>query len=289
MRTKKNSCSGLMDRVLNQLIQLQELNFVLSEQRTLVPQIRLTDLESSIRALMANLPQEIATLYRRLQQRYQAAVVPEANGTCSGCGMSLPTSLAAEIQSGKGIQQCPNCRRILYHVEGAPRQLRRYLERTGRPRAGVARFSSQGLMLPHIEGEDRDRALSELIQLMAAKGFVENPESLLAATLRRESLMSTALEHGLAFPHVRGVEGAGLTFSLGLKKKGLKFDHSKSRLTRILFFIVIPSAASVFYLQLISGLIETFREDSARKRLLACKTSEEMWTTLSALTQKTIP
>lgn len=278
-----------MDRFLNQLIQLQELNFVLSEQRTLVPKNRLADLESSIRALIGNLPQDIATLYRRLQERHQAAVVPEANGTCSGCGISLPTSLAGEIRSGKGIQQCPNCRRILYHLEGAPKQLRRRLERTGRPRAGVARFSSKELMLPRIEAEDRDDAISALIQLMAAKGFVENPESLLGATLQRESIISTALEHGLAFPHVRGVEGGGLTFSLGLKKKGLKFDRSKGRLTRIIFFIVIPSAASVFYLQLLSGLIEAFREDSARKELLACKTPEEMWTTLNTLTEKTIP
>ena len=176
----------------------------------------------------------------------------------------------------------------MYHLEGAPRQMRRHLERTGRPRAGIARFSFQGLMLPCIVAEKRDDAISELIQLMAAQGFVENPGSLLEATLRRESIISTALEHGLAFPHVRGVEGAGLTFSIGLKKKGLKFDHSKGRLTRIIFFIVIPSAASVFYLQLLSGLIETFREDSARKKLLACKSSEEMWTTLNTLTQKTI-
>lgn len=278
-----------MDRILNQLIQLQELNFVLSEQRTLVPKSRLTDLENSIKALIANLPQEIATLYRGLQERSQAAVVPEANGTCSGCGISLPTSLASEIRTGKGIRQCPNCKRILYHFEGAPRQLKRRLERTEMPRVGVARFSSRELMLPRIEAEDRDNAIAELIQLMATKGFVENAESLLTAALRRESIISTSLEHGLSFPHVRGVEGGALTLSLGLKKQGLKFDRSKGRLTRIIFFIVIPSAASVFYLQIISGLIETFWEDSARKKLLACKTSKEMWTALNTLTQKTIP
>ncbi|MFQ5843130.1 MAG: PTS sugar transporter subunit IIA, partial [Thermodesulfobacteriota bacterium] len=203
--------------------------------------------------------------------------------------ISLPTSLAAEIRTGKGIQQCPNCRRVLYHLEGAPRQLRSRLDKTGRPKVGVARFSSRELMLPRIEVEGRDDAISGLIQLMAAKGFVENPENLLAAALRRESIISTALEHGLAFPHVRGVEGGGLTFSLGLKKQGLRFDRSKTRLTRIIFFIVIPSAASVFYLQLLSGLIEAFREDSARKKLLACKTSDEMWATLNTLTGKTIP
>lgn len=278
-----------MDRILKQLIQLQELHFTLLEQRTLVPKGQLVDLENSIRTLMEELPPKIATLYQTLQERHLAAVVPEAKGTCSACGISLPTSLTAEVIAKKGIRQCPNCMRILYPFEGAPRQLKRDLKETGKPRAGIARFSSAELMLSRIEAEDRDDAISELIQLMAEKEFVENPEGLLAAALRREAIVSTALDHGLAFPHVRGIEGGGLTFSLGLKKRGFRFDPSQVRLTRIVFFIVIPSAVSVFYLQVLSGLIETFREVSARKQLLACETSAEMWTTLKALTLKTIP
>jgi mannitol/fructose-specific phosphotransferase system IIA component (Ntr-type) len=144
-------------------------------------------------------------------------------------------------------------------------------------------------MLPRIEAGNRDDAISELIQLMALKEFVENPEDLLAAALRREAIVSTALDHGLAFPHVRGIESGGLTFSLGLKKRGFKFDPYAGRLTRIVFFIVVPSATSVFYLQVLSGLIEALREDSARKKLLACETPEQMWTALKGLTQKTIP
>jgi hypothetical protein len=82
-----------MERILKQLIQLQELNFTLLEQRTLVPKAQLVDLENAIKALMEDLPPETARLYRGLQKRYDAAVVPEAKGTCSACGISLPTSL----------------------------------------------------------------------------------------------------------------------------------------------------------------------------------------------------
>jgi mannitol/fructose-specific phosphotransferase system IIA component (Ntr-type) len=278
-----------MDRILKQLIQLQELHFTLLEQRTLVPKGHLVDLENAITALLKDLPQEIATLYQSLQKRNNAAVVPETKGTCTACGISLPTSLTAAILSKQRIQQCPNCLRILYHFEGAPRQLKRDLNQTGKPRAGVARFSSAELMLPRLEAKNRDDAISELIQLMAQKEFVENPEDLLAAALRREAIVSTALDHGLAFPHVRGIEAGGLAFSLGLKKRGFKFDPHAGRLTRIVFFIVVPSATSVFYLQVLSGLIEALREDSARKKLLACETPEQMWTALKGLTQKTIP
>jgi mannitol/fructose-specific phosphotransferase system IIA component (Ntr-type) len=278
-----------MERILKQLIQLQELDFTLLEQRTLVPKAQLVDLENAVKALMEDLPSEIARLYRGLQKRYDAAIVPETKGTCSACGISLPTSLAAEIASKKGIHQCPSCMRILYHFEGAPRQLKRDLKETGKPKAGVARFSSAELMLPQIVAEDRDGACAELIQLMADEGFIENPEDVLGAALRRESIVSTALEHGLAFPHVRGVAVGGLTFALGLKKRGIKFDPSKGQLTHIIFLIVIPSATSVFYLQVLAGLVETFQEKKARKQLLACTTSQEMWSTLTTLTQKTIP
>jgi len=278
-----------MDRIIKQLIQLQELHFTLLEQRTLVPKAQLADLENSIRTLMADLPPDIAKLFRGLRKRYDAAVVPETKGTCSACGISLPTSLTGEILAKKGIHQCPNCLRILYPFEGAPRQLKKDLQQTGKPRTGVARFSSAELMLPRIEAEGRDDAISELIQVMTEKGFVENHKDMLAAALRREAIVSTALDHGLAFPHVRGVEGGGLNFALGLKKRGIRFDPSHNRLTRIVFFIVIPSATSVFYLQVLAGLIETFQEEEARKQLLACKTPQEMWKTLKGLTKKTIP
>jgi mannitol/fructose-specific phosphotransferase system IIA component (Ntr-type) len=278
-----------MERVLKQLIQLQELNFTLLEQRTLVPKAQLVDLENAIKALMQDLPPETARLYRSLQKRYDAAIVPESKGTCSACGISLPTSLAADIVSKKGIHQCPSCMRILYHFEGPPRQLKKDIEKTGKPKAGVARFSSAELMLPQIVAEDRDGACAELTQLMAEQGFIENPEDVLGAALRREAIVSTALEHGLAFPHVRGVAVGGLTFALGLKKKGITFDPSKGQLSHIIFLIVIPSATSVFYLQVLAGLIETFQEKKARKQLLACETPKQMWQTLKGLTKKTIP
>jgi len=69
---------------------------------------------------------------------------------------------------------------------------------------------------------------------------------------------------------------------------GIAFGAPKKHLTRIFFFIVIPLAASAFYLQLITGLMESFREAPAREKLLECKTPEKMWQVLNQLTKKSI-
>ena len=278
-----------MKLVINQLIQLQDLNFSLEEHKALTSKTHLKDLEKSIKTLSKDLPPDIIKLFNDLLAHYPTAVVPMAEGICTGCGMSIPTMLAYDIQVGNKMIQCTRCTRILYYREALPRQLKKISRVSSAPNAGISRFSSSKLMIPELEAKTRDDALKEMINKMADEGFVEKPKDLLKAALSRESIVPTAVEHALAFPHVRGVEGGGLIFAAGIKSKGLKFGAPNNRLTKIIFFIVIPLATSAFYLQLIAGMMDTFRETKARTRLINCKTPDKMWNALSKLTKKTIP
>ncbi|MEI6516062.1 MAG: PTS sugar transporter subunit IIA, partial [bacterium] len=119
-------------------------------------------------------------------------------------------------------------------------------------------------------------------------GFVDDADKLVEAALKREAIVSTALEHSLAFPHVRGVEGGGLTLGMGISSKGIKFDGHDKGLTKIIFFLVIPTAASAFYLKVLAGLAETFSDAEARKALMAEESPEKVWKALIKLTKKTI-
>jgi mannitol/fructose-specific phosphotransferase system IIA component (Ntr-type) len=277
-----------MKQLMNELIQLQDLNFTLAEQKALAAESQLKDLEKSIEALSSDLPKDVHKLFHDLLSHYSTAVVPMADDICTGCGVTVPTILAYEVKVGKKLIQCPRCTRIIYYRDALPRQLKRISNGHPKPSAGIARFSSSALMLPELKGSTRDEVLTEMIQAMAEEGFVEKPETMLESALNRELIVPTAIEHGLAFPHVRGVEGGGLIFATGLKKQGVKFGAPKNRLTKIIFFIVIPQAASAFYLQLITGLMETFRETDSRNKILECKTQDKMWSVLSRLTKKTI-
>ena len=277
-----------MKQIITALIQLQDLNFTLQEQKALTSETHLKSLEKNITTLSKDLPSDIYRTFTNLLNHYSTAVVPMSEGTCSGCGMSVPTILAYEVQVGEKLIQCPRCTRILFYRDALPRQLKRIRAINEKPSPGIARFSSSKLMLPRLEAKTRDEALEEMINLMAAEGYVEKPETLLSAAINRESIVPTAIEHGLAFPHVRGVEGGGLIFAAGLKKQGLQFGAPKSRLTKIIFFIVIPLAASAFYLQLITGLMESLRAADNRSKLLECTTPDKMWKLLSRLTKKTI-
>lgn len=274
---------------INHLIQLQELTLIRTEQKAHRHGHRLDELESSIRSLTEQLPSDIQGLVARMQKRDPIITVPMANGTCTGCGMKIPTSLVQSVKVSDHLQVCPICTRILYFREGLPRHVGAAPRRGDPRKIGIARFSAPSLMIPKLESGSRDEAIRELAGKMQEEGYVDDAAKLVEAALMREAIVSTAVDHGLAFPHVRGVEGGGLTLGLGLSSKGIKFDGHDKTMTKIVFFMVIPTAASAFYLKLLAGLAETFSDAEARKALLAEETPEKLWKMLVKLTKKTIP
>lgn len=273
---------------MNHLMQLQELNLIRDEQKAGPNKTHLESLNDAIEQMADKLPDEVHTMFEKLRQRNPVAVVPVSNSTCSVCGMRLPTSLVQEVQIGREIHNCPNCARILFVPASAARRIGATTRRMGPRKVGITRFSSKSLMLPRLESRDAEGAIRELAEQMQSEGFVDNVEPLVEGALRREAILSTAVDHGLAFPHVRGVEGGGLTLTLGINPKGVRFEDQGRGLTRIVFFIVIPTAASAFYLKLLAGLTETFRKEEARESLMAEEDPDKLWKTLCKVTRSTI-
>ncbi len=278
-----------MKNVLNQLIQLQELSFAREEQKASGSKMPLAQLEKAIAEIRAKLPEDVAERYDRLQKRYPLAVVPIAHGSCSRCGLAVPASVVIAARAGDSLQTCPHCGRFLFYPETVARQPKKKYDAERPAEAGIGKFSAPSLMIPKLAGTTREEVIGELAKALGAGGFVEDAATVAELALHREAIVSTAVEHGLAFPHVRDVEGGGLTFAVGLKSKGVEFGAPDGHLSKIFFFIVIPTPATAFYLRLLAGLVRTFESSDARKALLDCEKPEQMWKTLTKLTRETIP
>ena len=286
--TNENNTNNVQP-LLNSLVQLQELLLVRSEQDAAMSDKHLSQLDESIQSLLDAMPADVRLLFQKIQKKDLLAIVPISNNVCSGCGLTLPVSLVYAVRAAEKLHQCTNCARILYYPEVRPRRLSKKMGGRFEPRRpGIARFSSPTLMIPNLKATERDKAIAEMARKMATEGFVDDSEKLIKEALKREAIINTAVDHGLAFPHVRGVEGGGLTMALGISHKGICANPSERNLTHIVFFIVIPTAASVFYLRLLSGIVQTFSKKNEREKLLAAQTPEELWAALVKATRNTI-
>lgn len=282
---ESSSLQGKMQRWINHMIQVQDLIFAREQQQVSMAGSRLGALDASIDRMISDLPEELRDHFVKIQKRGTLAIVPIANGVCSACGMAIPISQVHAVHAAEKIYTCPNCARFLFYQASGPRISRP--RRRGEPaQVGIARFSSPELMIPQLTSTDREAVLLEICRRLEEEGFVDGAEKLAEEALKREAIASTAVEQGIAFPHVRGVEGGGLTLALGISRKGIKFGGKTN--SKIFFFMVIPTAASAFYLRLLAGLTQTFRDESAREALFAAKTREELWKAIIKTTRTTI-
>jgi mannitol/fructose-specific phosphotransferase system IIA component (Ntr-type) len=277
-----------MKSQLNTLNQLQELVLTRDEHHRIGDGSHMDSLDQSIDALVDKLEPQPKALYQRLYKKDHIVMSPMVNGCCAVCGMRLPISQIQQVRLAKTIQTCSSCGRMLYNEEDdAPRSTVEPPAR-GEPRkTGISRFSAEELMICDLKSSTAEGAIRELAEVMVANRFVSNADALVVAAMERESILSTAMGNGLAFPHVRGVEGGGLTIALGVSKGGIVYDDSGTKVNFI-FFSVIPVAVSAFYLRLMSGLTDAFAKKANRDMLAAAKTPTELWKALTKTTRSTI-
>jgi len=276
-----------MQSLINHLNQLQELLLIRDEHRTTGDGRHMDRLNDSIDQLIEKLPPEVKSLYQRLYKRDHIVMAPMHNGSCAICGMRMSTGQVQAVRLCKQIQNCPSCTRILYEENDAPRWVGESPNRTEPRKSGVSRFSAESLMITDLQAATAAGAIEKLAKIMEEKHFVVGADKLILSAMERENVLSTAMEHGLAFPHVRGVEGGGLTLALGIAKEGIKWDDSGA-VINIVFFIIIPTAVSAFYLRLMSGLTETFLKEQNRQALLDAQTPQQLWKALTKATRYSI-
>ena len=275
-----------MQSLINQLLQLQELVLILDEHRATGDGSHLTRLTQNVEAMAEGLPMQIKGFVKRLLKKDHIVMAPMHNGSCAICGMRLPISQVQAVKQAKDMQTCPSCARILYEPLDAARWVGEVHSRSEPRKAGIARFTAPVLMVPNLKAANRDEAILELANAMQDARFIDDAGKLVTAALEREAILSTAVENGLAFPHVRGVEGGGLTLALGTSEKGVKFDDEHT--ARIIFFMAIPTAVSAFYLRLVAGLSEAFLKPANRTGLLAATTQDQLWKALTKATRYTV-
>jgi mannitol/fructose-specific phosphotransferase system IIA component (Ntr-type) len=244
-------------------------------------------LHESIESMVATLPESVRARYNRLITRDHVIVSPIHRGNCAVCGMHLPISQVQSVRQANAVHYCPGCSRVLYEDLNAPQWVGTAPAR-GEPRKnGISRFSDEALMVPDMVAGSAADAIEILASKMESAGFISNSDSLIVSAMERESMLSTAMDFGLAFPHIRGVEGGSLALACGVSKEPFEWDASGTK-TSIVFLITIPAAVSAFYMRLISGLTEAFLKEANRNALIDAETPQALWKALVKATRNTI-
>ncbi len=272
-----------MKSQINTLRQLQELVLIRDEHHQTGDGSHLAKLNESIDAMRAKLVPQAGALYDRLYKKHHVVISAMTNNCCAVCGMQVPIAQGQQVRLGEHLVTCSSCGRILFAAEeDAARNVTEPADRDDAPKTGISRFSAEELMLVDLGPVSREEAITALAGAMEEHKFIANADSLVTAALERESVLPTAIDGGIAFPHVRGVEGGGLCLAMGISREGIDWDGQK---VNLVFLSAIPVAVSAFYLRLMSGLMQSFAREPARRSVIEAKDPAALWKALCKATR----
>lgn len=274
-----------MKSQINTLRQLQELVLTRDEHNQTGDGSHLDALNDAIDALQRKLAPQVAGIYDRLYKKSHIVISAMVNNCCAVCGMQVPIAQGQQVRLGQHLVTCSSCGRILFATDEDSVVNTSEAPDRDNPKTGISRFSAEELMVCGLGACSREEAIARLARAMEENRFVSSAENLVTAALEREGVLSTAMEGGLAFPHVRGVEGGGLTLAMGVSKEGVDWDGEK---VHLVFLSAIPVAVSAFYLRLMAGIAQSFAKEANRKAVLEAKDAAALWKALQKATRTTV-
>ena len=134
----------------------------------------------------------------------------------------------------------------------------------------LASYFKESLCIFDLKATSKRDALSELVEAVCADRDIRDRGLILEMLLNRESLGSTAIGKGVAFPHGRTLAVRDLSIAFGRSVAGIDFDSVDKKPTHIFFLIIAPPQdRDNLYLQVLGRVVDLIKDDESRKRIMS--------------------
>jgi mannitol/fructose-specific phosphotransferase system IIA component (Ntr-type) len=136
----------------------------------------------------------------------------------------------------------------------------------------LAEFFQESLCIFDLKSTDKRGVLAEMVDCISAEYHLKDKDLILEMLMNRESLGSTAIGKGVAFPHGRSIALQELTLLFARSEQGVEFDALDKKPTHLFFLIIAPPQDKEnLYLQVLGHLVEFIKTASIRQKLLEAK------------------
>lgn len=126
-----------------------------------------------------------------------------------------------------------------------------------------------------LKSGSKDQVLSELIEILAADGKINDKEKFKKAVLNREEEFSTGIGMGIAIPHGKSDAVTEASIAFGKSTKGIDFDSMDGEPAHFFFLLAIPAESNDVHLRALSEIARKLMHSDVREKLLKADNFEE--------------
>ena len=145
----------------------------------------------------------------------------------------------------------------------------------------ITDFLSVQTVIPSLASHDKNAVLEELaLGLVAHYGNLDQ-NKVLEVLLERERISTTAIGEGVAIPHGKlpNVDRVLGVFARSLD--GVDFASLDGAPTHLFFVLIAPQDAAADHLKALARISRLLKDNAFRRRLLAGKNSQELYSLIA--------
>lgn len=132
----------------------------------------------------------------------------------------------------------------------------------------LSKFSEENLITFNLNASNKEEVIQELVESISNSNMVNDAELLFKDVTERESLVTTGVGYGVAFPHAKTKAVKGIVIAFGRSSEGIEFDAMDHKPVKLFFLIAAPEDAIGAHLNIMARLSFLMKSDENRQRLL---------------------
>ena len=145
----------------------------------------------------------------------------------------------------------------------------------------ITDFLSVQTVIPALAQREKNAVLEELAGWLVAKHSQLDAQQVLTVLMEREKISTTAIGEGVAIPHGK-LPGLERIFGVFARStEGVDFNSLDGAPTHLFFVLIAPEGAAADHLKALARISRLLKDDSFRRRLMAAKSSQELFTLIA--------
>ena len=141
----------------------------------------------------------------------------------------------------------------------------------------LATYFKESLCIFDLKATNKRDALAEMVDKLCEEQGLKDNGIILEMLQNRESLGSTAIGKGVAFPHGRTLAVKEFSLLFARSVKGLDFDAVDKKPTHLFFLIIAPPQdKDNLYLQVLGQMVDLIKDEPARQRFVDANNFEQL-------------
>jgi len=136
----------------------------------------------------------------------------------------------------------------------------------------VSEYLREDCCVMGLQADDKDGAIREIAQKVAAAGKVTDVEKFIGDILERESLGSTGIGNNIGIPHARTDAVDGFVIGFGQSRTGVDFKSLDDQRVNLIFLMGADPKELNFYLRALAELSKLLMNKTFRQALMEAQT-----------------